>query len=108
AEQMLGITRAVLTGRIAMAEQRWADAAAAFREGAVLEETESFSDFTDPPAFWYPVRRDLAAALLAAGDSAGAQRETEAALALRKHDPVAQRTLAAARARLVLDSPLLR
>ena len=108
AEQMLGITRAVLTGRIAMAEQRWADAAAAFREGAVLEETESFSDFTDPPAFWYPVRRDLAAALLAAGDAAGAQREAEAALALRKHDPVAQRTLAATRARLALDSPLLR
>ncbi len=108
AEQMLGITRAVLTGRIAMAEQRWADAAAAFREGAVLEETESFSDFTDPPAFWYPVRRDLAAALLAAGDAAGAQREAQAALNLRKHDPIALRTLAAARARLALDSPQLR
>ena len=30
---MLGITRAVLTGRIAMAEQRWGDAAIAFRDG---------------------------------------------------------------------------
>lgn len=107
AEQMLGITRAVLTGRIAMAEQRWGDAAIAFREGAVLEETESFSDFTDPPAFWYPVRRDLAAALLAAGDAAGAQREAAQALTLRRNDPVALRTLAAARARLALDSPQL-
>ena len=108
AEQMLGITRAVLAGRIAMAERRWADAATAFREGAVIEETKSFSDFTDPPAFWYPVRRDLAAALLAGGDAAGAQREAQAALALRKLDPVAMQTLAAARAALAKDSPLVR
>jgi hypothetical protein len=103
AEQMLGITRAVIAGRIAMAERRWLDAATAFREGAELEETRSFSDFTDPPAFWYPVRRDLAAALLAAGDAAGAQREAEASLRLRKHDPVAEATLAAARGALVID-----
>lgn len=103
AEQMLGITRAVIAGRIAMAERRWEDAAKAFREGAELEETRSFSDFTDPPAFWYPVRRDLAAALLAAGDAAGAQREAEAALRLRKHDPVAEATLASARRALVKD-----
>lgn len=97
AEAMLGITRAVLDGRIAMAEGRFSDAAAAFRTGALLEETKEFSDFTDPPAFWYPVRRDLAAALLAGGDAAGAQREAQAALDLRKLDPVAQQILAAAR-----------
>jgi hypothetical protein len=108
AEAMLGITRAVLDGRIAMAESRWADAAAAFRAGAQLEETREFSDFTDPPAFWYPVRRDLAAALLAAGDAAGAQREAEAALMLRKHDPVAEQILGAARTVIARDSPLVR
>jgi hypothetical protein len=108
AEAMLGITRAVLDGRIAMAESRWADAAAAFRAGALLEETREFSDFTDPPAFWYPVRRDLAAALLAAGDAAGAQREAEAALVLRKHDPVAEQILGAARTVIARDSPLVR
>lgn len=97
AEAMLGITRAVIDGRIAMAEGRFADAAAAFRKGAVLEETKEFSDFTDPPAFWYPVRRDLAAALLAAGDAAGAQREAQASLDLRKLDPAAQQILTAAR-----------
>ena len=107
AEQMLGITRAVLDGRIAMAEGRWLDAAKAFRLGAELEETKEFSYFSDPPAFWYPVRRDLAAALLAGGDAAGARREAEAALRLRVLDPVAEQTLAAARAALAKDSPLL-
>ena len=65
------------------------------------------SYFSDPPAFWYPVRRDLAAALLAGGDAAGARREAEAALRLRVLDPVAEQTLAAARAALAKDSPLL-
>lgn len=108
AEQMLGITRAVLDGRIAMAERRWSDAAGAFRSGAQFEETKEFAYFNDPPAFWYPVRRDLAAALLAAGDAAGAQREAEASLRLRMLDPVAEQILAAARAALAKDSPLLR
>ena len=108
AEQMLAITRAVLEGRIAMAEGRWLDAAKAFRLGAEIEETKEFSYFSDPPAFWYPVRRDLAAALLAAGDAAGARREAEASLRLRVLDPVAEQILAAARAALAKDSPLLR
>jgi tetratricopeptide (TPR) repeat protein len=88
-EQMLGITRAVLQGRLALIEGRKADAAAAFKTAAEIEETPDFSRFTDPPAFWYPVRRDLAAALLAAGDRAGALRELEASLKLRPKDPVA-------------------
>lgn len=108
AERMLGIVRAVLTGRIAMAERRWGDAASAFRRGAEIEETKEFSYFSDPPAFWYPVRRDLAAALLAAGDAAGAQREAQASLLLRKLDPVALQTLAAARAVLAADAPAMR
>lgn len=105
---MLGITRAVLEGRIAMAEARWSDAAILFRKAAEIEETKEFSDFSDPPAFWYPVRRDLAAAQLAAGDAAGAQREAEASLRLRQLDPVAEQLLAAARAALAKDSPLVR
>lgn len=108
AEQMLTITRAVIAGRIAMAEQNWTEAALRFRSAAEAQETKSFSDFTDPPAFWYPVRRDLAAALLAAGDAASAQREAEASLRLRKLDPVAEATRAAARAVLLRDSPLPR
>ena len=100
AEQMLGITRAVIDGRIALAERRWADAATAFRQGAAFEETKEFASFSDPPAFWYPVRRDLAAALLAGGDAAGAQREAEASLKLRVRDPAAEQILAEARAAL--------
>ncbi len=89
AEQMLGITRKVLTGRIAMIEGRFADAAKAFGEAADIEETRDFRYFSDPPAFWYPVRRDVAAALLAAGDAAGARLAASASLKLRPRDPVA-------------------
>lgn len=87
--QMVGIVREVLMGRLAMAEGRWADAEAAFRKAAEIEETDDFMRFSDPPAFWYPVRRDVAAARAAAGDKAGALVELEASLKLRPNDPVA-------------------
>lgn len=89
ADQMVVIVRQVLIGRLAMAERRWEDAAAAFRLAAQTEETEDFMRFSDPPAFWYPVRRDLAAALVSAGDKAGALGEIDASLKLRPKDPVA-------------------
>lgn len=88
-EQMLGIIRAVLQGRAAMLQGRHADAVKAFTTAAEIEETPDFSRFSDPPAFWYPVRRDVAVALLAAGDAAGAQRELQASLKLRPKDPTA-------------------
>jgi len=87
--QMVGIVREVLKGRLAMAEARWADAEAAFRQAAEIEETEDFMRFSDPPAFWYPVRRDVAAAKAAAGNKAGALVELETTLKLRPKDPVA-------------------
>ena len=77
-DQMIGIAREVLTGRLAMIEGRYGDAATAFRKAAEIEETADFSVFTDPPAFWYPVRRDLAAALFAQGDMAGGRSEAGA------------------------------
>lgn len=93
-DQMVAIVRLVLSGRLAMSEGRWVDAQTAFRSAAEIEETEDFMQFSDPPAFWYPVRRDYAAALLAAGDKAGAKRELEATLKLRPKDPVATAMLA--------------
>jgi tetratricopeptide (TPR) repeat protein len=93
-DQMVQIVRLVLTGRLAMGEGRWSDAQTAFRAAAEIEETEDFMQFADPPAFWYPVRRDYAAALLAAGDKAGAKRELEATLKLRPKDPVVMAMLA--------------
>ncbi|MBC2776780.1 hypothetical protein H6P80_04025 [Parasphingopyxis sp. GrpM-11] len=94
ADQMLAITRAVLAGRLAMMEGRYDEAAAFFAEAAATEETEDFSQFSDPPAFWYPVRRDLAQALLAAGDETAALREAVATLEVRPRDPVAQAIIA--------------
>jgi len=90
ADQMLAIVRAVLAGRLAMMEGRYHDAAASFAEAALIEETEDFSRFSDPPAFWYPVRRDLAQALLATGDKEAALREAKATLDVRPRDPVAE------------------
>jgi hypothetical protein len=103
-EQMLAITRAVLAGRIAMLGGDPRAAAEHFHAAAELEETPEFNDFTDPPAFWYPVRRDVAAALLAAGDARGAKAAAEASLELRVKDPVAEDLLAKANARLSRQS----
>ncbi len=92
-EQMLGITRGVLEGRIAAAEGRLKDAVKAFTAAADIEETKDFMVFSDPPAFWYPVRRDVAAALLAAGDAAGARIAAAASLRLRPRDAAAEDVL---------------
>ena len=51
----------------------------------------------DPPAWSYPVRRSLAAALLAKGDAAGAEREATTVLATWRLDPVTLAIRAAAR-----------
>jgi hypothetical protein len=88
--------RGVLAGRIAMLNHDPRTAAEHFRAAAEIEETPEFNDFTDPPAFWYPVRRDVAAALLAAGDAKGAKEAAEASLKLRIKDPVAEELLAKA------------
>jgi hypothetical protein len=87
AQQLSFIARDVLTGRAAMLDKRPQEAALAFGQAADLQEGESFSVLTDPPGWYYPVRRDYAAALLAAGDRAGARREAEKALAYRVKDP---------------------
>ncbi|WP_298193197.1 hypothetical protein [Novosphingobium sp.] len=73
-----------------MAEGRTKDAVKAFTAAADIEETKDFMQFSDPPAFWYPVRRDVAAALLASGDAAGARTAAEQSLRLRPRDAVAE------------------
>lgn len=81
------IARNVLTGRAAMMEKRWSDAALAFKQAAEVQESHDFSSVSDPPAWHYPVRREYAEALLAIGDKAGAKAQAEAALAYRVKDP---------------------
>ena len=87
AQNFIAIVRGVLAGRTAMLEGRTGDAAMAYRQAAEEQESKQFSSVADPPAWHYPVRRDLAEALLAQGDRVGARREADAALAYRKNDP---------------------
>lgn len=93
-QQMTLIARSVLDGRAAMMDRRFGEAAAAFRQAAELQEDPKFSAVADPPAWYYPVRRDLAAALFAGGDSVGARKEAEATLTYRQKDPPTLRLLA--------------
>jgi tetratricopeptide (TPR) repeat protein len=86
-EMLVEMTEHLLLGRAAMIEGRYRDAAAAYRRAMVLQESAEFG--SDPPPFWYPVRRSLAAALLAGGDAAGAQRQLSASLREWPNDPLA-------------------
>ncbi|MEH3038164.1 MAG: hypothetical protein PGN23_16980 [Sphingomonas adhaesiva] len=85
--QLTFIARGVLAGRAAMLDRRPRDAAIAFQQAADVQEGEEFSLLTDPPGWYYPVRRDVAAALLAAGDREGARVQAQRALAYRAKDP---------------------
>lgn len=88
ATQLMRIAKAVLVGRAAMLERHYDVAIRAYRTAAKLDEDKAMKDFSDPPIWWYPPRRSLAAALLAAGKPKDALREANAALAERPRDPV--------------------
>ena len=87
AQIMTFIARNVLMGRAAMIEHHYQDAAIAFTQAAELQEGNDFTLVADPPAWYYPIQRDVAEALLASSDVAGAKREAEAALKYRPKDP---------------------
>ncbi len=93
AQAMIDVARLVLTGRAAMLEQRWSDAEAAYRRAAEIQEAK-LGRTADPPAWWYPVRRSLAAALLAQGRTRDAAAEAQKALNRWAYDPIALRLLA--------------
>jgi tetratricopeptide (TPR) repeat protein len=88
------LARMVLEGRAAMLDNHPEAAAKILRKAAELEE-KRFADMTDPP-IWSPVRRSLAAALLASGDAQGAADEARATLVRRPADPVSLNVLAQA------------
>lgn len=79
---------AVLEGRLAMAEGNARAAQQRFNAGAKLQEAK-LSGYMDPPAWWYPVRRSVAAAHLKAGEYAKAEWEAAASLKSWKHDALA-------------------
>ncbi len=91
----------VLSGRAAMISGRAETAATLFgRAAARQEKAFAVKDNFDPPPWWYPVRRSLAAADLRAGRAADAAREASASLAGWPQDALALRVLGAAEARL--------
>lgn len=100
AGRMMRIAHLVLDGRAAMLENKPADALVAFRAAAKMQETKAFLSFSDPPAFWYPVRRDMAAALLAMGKPKDALREAETTLKSTPREPVTLALKAQAEAKL--------
>jgi tetratricopeptide (TPR) repeat protein len=73
---------------------RPAEALECFERASAIQEDEGFAAITDPPAFWYPVKRNVAEAKLALGDRPGARDALEQSLKLRPRDPVAMAMLA--------------
>lgn len=91
------IAEGVLLGRAAMAERRPAEAAAHFERAALAQEKAfPVAQNFDPPPWWYPVRRSLAAAYLKAGKPTEAAAAARASLAEWPHDALALRILAQA------------
>lgn len=82
------IAQGVLGGRIAMVENNPKKAATLFESAAKVQETQ-LADSWDPPAWWYPVRRSVAAAYFKAGDFAKARVEADKSLAAWEADPMA-------------------
>lgn len=97
ARAMTSIADLVLEGRLAMMDGRWRDAEEDFRRGANLQEAE-LGGLSDPPAWWYPVRRSLAAALLAEGRTDAARDQAEASLRRWPYDPLSLKILGEAEA----------
>ena len=87
------VAQLALTGRAAMLEKRYADAEAAYRRAADLQETK-VDDLRDPPIWWYPVRRSVAAALLAEEKPAAALAELQKSLVHWPYDPISLKLLA--------------
>jgi len=91
------IAEDVLKGRAAMVADRPTEAVLHFRKAATSQE-EAFPVLRnfDPPPWWYPVRRSLAAAYLKAGQREAAAREARASLVEWPNDGLALRILAEA------------
>jgi len=81
------IAHDVLRGRAAMIDHDYQTAITAFASAAALEEGSDYSRMSDPPNWWYPVRRSLAEAKLASGDVAGARADAASTLKRRSREP---------------------
>jgi tetratricopeptide (TPR) repeat protein len=93
------LAAAVLQGRAAMLQGRPEAAIEAFEPAAKLQE-KIYATAWDPPPWWYPIRRSLAAAELKAGRAAEAARDARATLTRWPGDGLSLQVLADAEARL--------
>ncbi len=98
--QVAEVAAGVLQGRAALLAGNPNQAATLFAAAAIAQE-KSFPVLRnfDPPPWWYPVRRSLAAAQLQAGRYAEAEREARASLAGWPQDALALRILSQAEAK---------
>lgn len=88
ADAVVTVAKAVLAGRLAMLQGHFADAAQAFELAASRQDTLLASSM-DPPRWWYPVRRSVAAAWLLDGQHARAAEVAKASLQGWPNDPLA-------------------
>lgn len=98
ANSLSTMAKYVLEGRAAMLAGDYAGAVRAY--GLAADYQDRTLTGWDPPLWWYPVRRSLAAALLQSGQPADAAAEAERSLAAWPADGLAQRVLADSRRRL--------
>lgn len=91
-EALRTVAAGVLAGRAAMLSGDARRAAKLYAEAAA-EQERTFGPVLDPPPWWYPVRRSVAAAWLKAGDKAQAAAAARASLAKWPGDALAQRVL---------------
>jgi len=86
----LKLARQVLVGRLAMLQHRFGDAGRAFEDAATLQDQLTDKPGAmDPPAWWYPVRRSIAAAWLEAGQFQLAADAAQKSLTAWPADPLA-------------------
>ena len=95
AVQMASLAQQVLEGRALMLEGNPRKAARVF-EGAARDQDRIFRDAFDPPPWWYPIRRSVAAAELKAGRMKDAETDARASLSRWPQDPLALRVLSEA------------
>lgn len=95
-----GIAGDVLLGRAALLDHQPDKAATFFAKAAAAQEkTYPANKNFDPPPWWYPVRRSLAAADLAAGKPDDAIREARASLKDWPDDALALKVISEAEAK---------
>ncbi len=94
AAAVVRIAALTLRGRAAMLQGDPGAAAKFYAAAATIQDADlSFKGAYDPPPWWYPERRSLAAALLAAGLPAKAVIEARRALTTWPHEPLTLQVL---------------